>query len=324
MNDSDWKRSIWHSINIASCSLAPAGFLYGLGWRIYRTVYDLGFKHPQRAHPCVVCVGSLLSGGAGKSPVTRHVADVLADMGRRPVVSISGYRSQRREGATLAPEGPLEARVWGDETAEFRLLRPGVPLIAGRDRVMAAKIAAAEFPGSVLLMDDGFQHLPLAKDATIVLDPPHLSNRMPLPAGAYREPWHSGLRRAGLVIPHEGMAAVLKAFSATDEQGSPVAWPDTAQPVCGIAGPERMLYMLEEQGVRLGRGALKDDHDPLDSPGLFDQLDPALPIICAAKDWVKLRDRPDRSRWRFIIVRLELEIAPAEQFRDWLASRLPF
>jgi tetraacyldisaccharide 4'-kinase len=157
--------------DIESWVMLPLAGLYALGWMSYELMYKLGIKRPQQPHSPIVCIGNLRVGGSGKSPVVIHVAQVLQGQGREVVIGCNGYRSPRQEGASLAPAGPLDPREWGDEPAMIREALPDVPLVVGRKRVDAAALVAAHHPGAVLLMDDGFQHLPLRKDVSIVLDP---------------------------------------------------------------------------------------------------------------------------------------------------------
>jgi tetraacyldisaccharide 4'-kinase len=303
-------------------ALSPLGVLYGLGWLSYKLVYDLGIKKAKEPHCPVVCVGSMIAGGAGKTPITRFVAQTLLELDRRVVIGMSGYRAANRQGATLAPPGPLDPAEWGDESAAMRDLLPDVPLVVGRDRVMAAQIVHDSLPDHVLLMDDGFQHLPLKKHVQIVLDPPNLSNRLPLPAGAYREVWHLGKKRADLLLPSESFS-LQQGPSAYLLNGEEETWPPSkVQLLCGIARPYRITWQLEMEGVRVVKGSNLDDHAKMDQEGLLQGFDPQIPIVTTLKDWVKLRERPDHKGWTFLVLRHTATIEPADDFRRWLAARL--
>ncbi|HVL40476.1 MAG TPA: tetraacyldisaccharide 4'-kinase, partial [Fimbriimonadaceae bacterium] len=179
--------------------LTPLSWLYTLGWQSYLGMYRLGLKRPQEPHRPVLCVGNLVVGGSGKSPLVLHLARLLRNLGQDVVVSASGYGSPRAAGASVAPDGPLDPAEWGDEPAMLRWLQPDLPIVVGRRRVLAAQLVARSWPGSVMLMDDGFQHLPLHKHLTLLLDP-DIPNSQTLPAGPYREP-RVNRSRADLVLP---------------------------------------------------------------------------------------------------------------------------
>jgi tetraacyldisaccharide 4'-kinase len=299
--------------------LTPASWLYALGWRLYLAVYQLGFKKAKQAHSPVVCIGNLQVGGTGKTPATIHVADVLIGLGRQVVVSCSGYGSKASEAARLAPQGPLQASQWGDEAALIRMLRPSIPLIVGRRRVLAAEICSREFPDSVMLMDDGFQHLPLHKDITIILDPPQ-PNKNCLPAGPYREPL-SGRNRASLLIPGTQtfrMQAKPTQFRTPSEGSRELG--GSIDVLCALGRPQRFIEGLLEKGLKIRTEKLLPDHDPLTDGNLLDGLEG--PIVVTRKDWVKLRERGDVESFDIVIADREITIEPAEDFRIWLQTKL--
>lgn len=314
---------LWESRDLgpalARIGLAPFSLLYGFGWEAYLGIYRLGFKRAKHPHSLIVCVGNLISGGSGKTPVTLHLVDLLRDLGKTVVVSSSGYGSPRSEAATVAPEGELSAAEWGDEAALFRWKRPDLPLIVGRRRVLAAQLCHKQFPDAVLLMDDGFQHLPLRKDLSLVLDPQHPKNRMCLPAGPYREPrWNR--RRADLVIPGEFRIEESSSFLTTDRAEAPT--PAEASLLVALGRPQNVVKALQAKGVVIEAQNLLPDHDPLTSGTLIDKLPTGIPTVVTVKDWVKLRQRPDVSQREFLILDHEVRIEPQAEFRSWLNSKL--
>ena len=176
--------------------------LYALGWRAYAGVYALGLKRRAQMPVPVIGVGSLWAGGVGKTPVTIAVARLLQESGVRVAVLTHGYGGSRyHTGALVDPlQHPDPAEV-GDEAAELRLALPDVPIAVGKWRVQMAQAAIARWSPDALVLDDGFQHLPLARALDLVLLPAEspLGNGFCLPAGPLREP-PEGVRRAGGVV----------------------------------------------------------------------------------------------------------------------------
>ncbi len=301
-------------------ALSPLSGLYALGWEAYLATYRFGLKRAKHPHRPILCVGNLVSGGSGKTPVTIHLIDVLRELGYSVVVSCSGYGSPRSEAATVAPEGPLHASEWGDEAALFRLKQPDTPLIVGRRRPLAAQLCADHFPTAVLLMDDGFQHLPLKKDLSIILDPSSPQNRLCLPAGPYREGrWNR--KRADLVLPdqyrmEEYSLGLLTPGGAQKEGVANVSL------LCALGQPENVIRSLEAQGVTVRDRFLLPDHDPLSGGTLVNDLPADIPAVVTAKDWVKLRSRADVSTRDFLILDHQVTIQPASEFKAWLQSKL--
>jgi tetraacyldisaccharide 4'-kinase len=88
-------------------------------------------------------------------------------------------------------------REAGDEAVLLAERLPGVPVVVGGDRVETGKLAVTRFRPDLILLDDGFQHRRLYRDADLVLldaTDPFGGGRL-LPRGRLREPI-TGLRRA--------------------------------------------------------------------------------------------------------------------------------
>ena len=197
---SEWLEGQWRSS--PPVWLRGLAGLYALGWRAYAGVYALGLKRRTEMPVPVIGVGSLWAGGVGKTPVTIAVARLLQESGVRVAVLTHGYGGSRyRTGAWVDPlQHPDPAEV-GDEAAELRLALPDVPIAVGKQRVQMAHAAIARWSPDALVLDDGFQHLPLARALDLVLLPAESpwGNGYCLPAGPLREP-PEGVRRAGGVV----------------------------------------------------------------------------------------------------------------------------
>lgn len=306
---------------LARLGLLPLSGLYAVGWEVYLAMYRLGIKRAAEPHQPVVCVGNLVVGGAGKSPLTLHLAGLLREMGREVVVACSGYGSPHAEAAAIAPEGPLSPKEWGDEPAMFRWLMPDLPLVVGRRRVLAAELVHQQFPRAVMLMDDGFQHLPLRKHLTLVLDEPRPKNRLCLPAGPYREPrWNR--RRADAVLP-DRFRVVSEPLRFVRPNGTEMNAPGAYATLCALGQPERFeRAVLDATGVEPVAAVRLGDHDPLDAGTLLERLPTDCPTVTTAKDWVKLRERSDIGSREFLVAQHAVRVEPAAEFRAWLRERL--
>ncbi|MHC4294193.1 MAG: tetraacyldisaccharide 4'-kinase [Planctomycetota bacterium] len=132
--------------------LLPVGCAYSLAMRLRRAMYRRGvFKVAQTDVP-VISVGNITTGGTGKTPMVAWVVERLKDLGASPAILIRGYKGS---GGT-------------SDEAELLAGLTGVAVIADPDRVTAAARAMGE-GADVLVMDDAFQHLRLARDLDIVL-----------------------------------------------------------------------------------------------------------------------------------------------------------
>jgi len=301
--------------------LLPITALYSLAWQVYLVFYRLGFKKALEPHPRVICIGNLTAGGSGKTPVTLFVTDCLLKLGLQPIVSCSGYGSPASEAAQMAPEGPLNPAEWGDEPSELRDFRPALPIVVGRRRVLAAELAAKANPNSILVLDDGFQHLPLHKHLTIILDALNPANKLPFPSGPYREPrWNRS--RADLSLPNDQFQIVYSSPEFVDPQGVLLSTPAEAVVLTAIARPDLFVETLKAAGVTITEVDSKPDHDPLNDPELFSRHNGKV-VIVTMKDWVKLRTREDLNKSQIVIARRQASIEPKEEFIQWLKERIP-
>lgn len=184
-----------------SALLWPAARLWSLAARARVELYRRGaFKQRRLARP-VVSVGNISAGGAGKTPFVIWLFSELAARGYRPSVLTRGYRRPPGPDTLLVLGCQQDGSAAGDEVQV--MMRHGVaPIAVDADRFRAGSALEAQ-PGGVSLhiLDDGFQHLALARDLDIVLvdtsRPPWKDDL--LPAGRLREP-PSALGRADVLV----------------------------------------------------------------------------------------------------------------------------
>lgn len=179
--------------------LWPLSILYGAGARLRAWTYRAGIVHQRRLRGAVISVGNLTVGGTGKTPMTIWLAQRFAASGKKTAVLSRGYHPlpQRFQvaGGIEIPQG------WNDEAALLHnRLGDKVEIGVGANRF--AKGRELESRGvECFILDDGFQHLQLARDVDIVLldaTNPFGGGHL-LPEGRLREPI-SALRRADIVI----------------------------------------------------------------------------------------------------------------------------
>lgn len=295
-------------------ALTPLSWLYTAGWLTYLFIYKIGIKKPYKSSVKIVCVGNFVAGGTGKTPVIIHLAEVLSELGFQVVIGCSGYGSPRSEGATLAPEGDIDPKEWGDEPAEVRSALPHTPIVVGRGRVAAAKVVENAYPQAILLMDDGLQHMPLAKDVSIALDPPN-PNQLTFPAGPYREPRKTGEKRVSAVIPNEEFKVEFSPV-VFEKDGVEVERPHAAGLLTAIGQPLNVISTMKGLGIELAETKLEADHAPLKLIEL--DLNPTLRWIVTQKDWVKLRVQPEATSYDFVVARRSATVQPACKFAEWL------
>ncbi|MCM2268431.1 MAG: tetraacyldisaccharide 4'-kinase [Elusimicrobiales bacterium] len=186
-------------------ALRALSLAYGGAIAARRGLYSAGVL-PSRSLPVpVICFGNISSGGTGKTSTVITAAQELVRMGRRPAILLRGYKRRRptRQVVVLARGRSFTLDESGDEALMlYRTLEAdNVPVLVGADRYRSGLAAVRDLGADVILMDDGFQHFSLRRDADIVLvnaTAPFYSDAV-LPYGDLREP-AAGLARARAVI----------------------------------------------------------------------------------------------------------------------------
>jgi tetraacyldisaccharide 4'-kinase len=158
---------------------------------------------PERARVPIVSVGNLTVGGTGKTPLVVHIARLLSEQGREVAIVSRGYGRTGR-GTVVVSRGEQPVVPWrkaGDEPYLMALLTKGVSVLAAARRADGIRHAVEKLRADVILLDDAYQHVQLARDLDIVTaDARHpVGNGHLLPAGVLRE--HPlGIGRADLIV----------------------------------------------------------------------------------------------------------------------------
>lgn len=178
--------------------------LFSILTRGRAVLYRCNLLSSYRAPVAVISVGNLAVGGTGKTPVTDYLVKLLLARQLRVAVVSRGYGGGgvAAPGLVCAGDGPLVgAGAAGDEPYLLARRNPRALVFVNPRRREAVAAAVADHGAEVVLLDDGFQHLAVARDLDIVLlDAARpLSNGRVLPAGRLREPV-SALQRADLLL----------------------------------------------------------------------------------------------------------------------------
>ncbi len=290
--------------------LSPFGWAYDATGRLRR-----GLVRPWRAPVPVICVGNLVAGGAGKTPVALSLAALLIARGRRPHFLSRGHGGRLAGPVRVDPDLHGAGEV-GDEAL---LLAAVAPSWVARDRAAGARAAVAD-GAEIIVMDDGMQNPGLAKDLSLmVIDGGYgFGNRRVMPAGPLRETLDDGLARAdaavligadetGAEAALAGRLPLLRARIEPLPTTEPLGGKDVLA-FAGIGRPEKFFATLREMGCRLISARGFPDHHVFRAEEVAALLEHAVAAgavaVTTAKDAVRL---PPEAR---ALVRvLEIDIA---------------
>lgn len=320
--------------------------IYGAVATRRRRWYAPASRQRQLRHP-VISVGNLRVGGSGKTPVTDCIARLLITQGERPAILSRGYKRQRPTSGVTVVSDPqrvlADVAHAGDEPLLLANLLPGVPVLVCADRYTAGLHAERQFGVTVHLLDDGFQHVKLARDIDLLLVDSQDMNDRVLPAGRLREPLSNASVAHGVIVPGtpadaRAIAATLAVDSAFTmirslgtpwslREATPLPPPDApVLAVAAIAKPERFFEGLVAAGYHVSGTLQFPDHHvfrPTDLARIIEaaRASGASAVFTTEKDAVRLVEMP-LVGVPFAAVPLLTRIEPADQFASWLAERL--
>lgn len=320
--------------------------LFGAAVGVRDRLYGNGLLRSEQLPVRVISIGGITVGGAGKTPLVRHLARWLVERGQRVVILSRGYGRQG-QGVAIVSDGSAVHLDWqsaGDEPFLLASTLPGVPVIVGADRTAAGRVAIQELGATVLLLDDGFQHRRLARDRDIVvLDSTNpFGNGRLLPAGPLREPV-TALRRAhAIVLTRVDQGEALDPFHEQVQKLNPAACitelmyrpsgvrsltDGTVQSIAslhgvpvlalsGIANPRSFEQTLEDAGATLLHRIRFLDHHPFSQHDLRSALRVADQagarwVVTTEKDAVRLPAGADLSK--ITVIEIEVKIVKGEE-----------
>ncbi|MEP6783378.1 MAG: tetraacyldisaccharide 4'-kinase [Acidobacteriota bacterium] len=256
--------------------------IYGQVMRVRRRRYERQPERQRHLSRPVISVGNLSMGGTGKSPVVAAIAQWLVDAGERPAILSRGYaRRDAVDGVVVVSDGG-EIRSTldrsGDEPLMISRQVPRAIVCVSPDRYLAGVLAEQQLDATVHILDDGFQHLELARDLDILVTTVgEIPNGKVIPGGTLREPLDAAARAQVLVVSDAtaGAAAseawalgISQACGARRTLGVPVALRDQGPgirdqavlAVAGIAHPDRFFASLKDGGYNIADTMSFRDH----------------------------------------------------------------
>lgn len=275
----------------------------------------------------VICIGGILAGGVGKTPIVKEIAKKLPNS----AVVMRGYGAKSVENVKVKKSDT--ATQVGDEAR--MLNNAGLPVFIGKNRLFS--IQKAEKDGAAqVIMDDGFQNPSVKKDVSVLVFDENIGvgNGFMLPAGPLREPLHYGIRRADALIIIGNKGAESKIIKIAKKYKKPVFYAKSQAIDIGLVGnvvafagigyPQKFFNSVagfdQRNVTRLTTVPFPDHHNF--SGDELRRLENVVGkrkamLITTEKDWVRLsKDWQKKVRY----VPLETTIEP--EFWKWLKEKL--
>jgi tetraacyldisaccharide 4'-kinase len=341
-------------VTLLRALLWPFSVVYEAVVRLRAWCYRKAIFRHRRLGGVAISVGNLTVGGTGKTPMVLWIIERLLKEGRRVGVLTRGYQglfnlsSRRAPAAQIRDHGPevvrsdevclLLRRVQqlGPEYAARFMVGVGPNRYAQGRRIEAQGVER-------FVLDDGFQHLKLARDVDIVLidaTNPLGGGRL-LPAGQLREPKSALARADVVVITRSDHAPAVEAMVRRDT-AAPIFYarpemdgifriagkvvgpsePDWRRKklfaFCGIGNAAAFFDDLRRWGLQIvGNAAYRDHHrySQRDASELERKASAAGAevLLCTEKDALNFSDARFQD-FPVCYCRISLRIADAESF----------
>ncbi len=284
--------------------LLPVAFLYYL---VGRVVYKIRETKAYKSRRPVICVGNILAGGVGKTPVVRAIAMHFD----APVV-MRGYKSSEHTNNS------------GDEAT--MLSRAGLIVHTGDRKSNIVLLDKQKSENGPIVMDDGFQNPTIKKDVSVLVFDEGLGygNGCLMPAGPLREP-KSAINRADAVIvikskrPKKNFALPIgkPIFFAHNKTVSPYDENEKLVAFAGIGYPKKFFNSLSNVVARRAFA----DHYQYTKQDLEKLItlakEKGAKLVTTEKDWVRL---PVELRDDIKYARLDTVVDNA--FYDWIKEKI--
>jgi len=321
--------------------------------------YESGIFTKHRLAVPVVSIGNLTLGGSGKTPVVQYIAALLRSRGYHPAIVSRGYGGNAGNPVNVVSDGSkifLDADEAGDEPRLLAENLPDVAVLTGPVRRLPAH-QAISLGADIIILDDGFQHLALARDLDLVLFNADFlaGNSRIFPGGDLREPVAALNRCHGFILTGVGdenrrRAEKFSHLLQSRFPGRPVFFagytaddlvfhrPDSdesaenpadvaALPLlafCGIARPAAFRRTLARQGIHpCSLLEFRDHHrysgEDMARLAAAARQQGAQGLITTEKDYVKIRQYPINMPLWWLKMTVSLDNA----FTEFVLNFLP-
>lgn len=147
--------------------MLPLALLYGVIIIIRNFLYNKKYLRSAEFNLPLICIGNLVVGGTGKSPMVEYLIELLYPQFRIATLS-RGYK-RKTKGYALAKENTTALEI-GDEPMQFHLKYPELPVAVGEERIVAIPQILHDKPDTqAIILDDAFQHREVKAGFNILL-----------------------------------------------------------------------------------------------------------------------------------------------------------
>ncbi len=312
----------WKEKSIISFLLLPLSLFYYLGYLIYRLLK----KEVEIGKP-VLCIGNLVIGGAGKTPLVIKIRQLLSNDFSKIFVLSRGYLGKER--GPLVVKTTMHYHNVGDESL--------VHANFGLTCVSKNKIEGAEFcvknGADLILLDDGLQSINIRKKISLlVIDSSYgIKNTFLFPSGPLRQPTNDALKSCDAVIildknfNKKKYKFILhkKIYTGFRELNFSKNIKKKVIAFSALGNNQNFYDSLIDHKIKVDEFMSFPDHHKFSIDEIKNIVEKSekkkLSIVCTRKDFVKV---PNQFKKKLCVADLNLRINDSEKLRQFLLHKL--
>tara|TARA_B100000963_G_C22604899_1_gene661997 strand:+ start:85 stop:1050 length:966 start_codon:yes stop_codon:yes gene_type:complete len=312
----------WKKKSLFSFLLLPFSFFYYLVCKIYR----LSKKEVEIGKP-VLCVGNLVIGGAGKTPLVIKIRQLLNNDFSKIFVLTRGYLGKEK-GPLIVKKGMHYQKV-GDESlihANFG------PTCISKNKIEGAKFCKKN-GADLILLDDGLQSINIKKKTSLlVIDSSYgIENRFLFPSGPLRQPINDALKLCDAVIIldknfnkkkyefilHKNIFAGYRELKFNKKIKKKVI------AFSALGNNQNFFESLLDHEIKVDEFFSFPDHHKFSITEIKKIIEKSdkkkLSIVCTRKDFIKV---PDQFKKKICVADLNLRIKNSQKLREFILKTL--
>ena len=312
----------WKKKSIISFFLLPFSFFYYLGYLIYR----LSKKEVEIGKP-ILCIGNIVIGGAGKTPLVIKIRQLLSNDFSKIFVLTRGYLGEKK--GPLIVKTNMRYKDVGDESL--------IHANYGSTCVSKNKIEGAKFckknGADLIILDDGLQSINVKKKMSLlVIDSSYgLENRFLFPSGPFRQPTNEALNSCDAIIildknfnkkkyefiSHKNIYTGYRELKFSKNIKNKVI------AFSALGNNQNFFENLLDHKVKVDEFISFPDHHKFSIIEIKNIIKKSekkkLSVICTRKDYIKV---PDQFKKKICVADLNLRINNSEKLRKFILKKL--
>jgi len=280
-----------------SLILLPLSLLYKIGFLLKKN-----FVKTQKVDLPIICIGNIIAGGAGKTPVALALGEIFKENNFEFCYLTRGYKSKNNKVLMIENSSQFDVEEVGDEA---KLLAEIAPTCVAKNRYLGYKKIVENKKFRAIIMDDGLQNFQLEYDVKILVIDSKIAfgNQRLIPSGPMRQSLAEVAKNIDLfvvigqkniqieeeILQNNRNAKILSAQISASNLDKFINKNIVA--FCGIAFPQKFFDFIKNIGLNLVETDIFADHYQYKNEDLErlyqNALSKNLKLITTKKDWVK-------------------------------------